>query len=134
MLNNKTQTKIEKRKYKRVINTNGIFAVPSSNPTRLCQILDISRSGLSFCYIDSDDWKKKSSKINILIPSDGFCLDRIPIKNISDKVINNSEEYSTMRRCGIKFRRLKASQIYWLEYLIAKQKEKINSNKEAKTF
>lgn len=110
---------LEQRKHNRVRVTDGLFVVPASNPTRLCQIIDLSLGGLAFYYFNSEDWKKKFSKADILFPDDGFCLNKIPIKNVSDFMLEN-ESFSDIKRCGIKFGRLNSSQLYWLKYLISK--------------
>jgi hypothetical protein len=101
-------------------NVGDMFAVPSSNPSRLCQIIDLSRDGMAFCYFNSKDWKTKSSRTNILLPDDGFCLDKLPVKNVSDINLPSPIGSDTMRRCGVKFGRLKSSQAYWLKYLLEK--------------
>ncbi len=110
---------VEQRKHKRY-RVNNMFAVPSSNPSRLCQIMDLSMGGLSFSYFNSQDWKTKSSKLNILLPDAGFCLDKLPIKSVADVCLDSPVASDTMRRSGVKFGRLKSTHTYWLEYLINK--------------
>jgi hypothetical protein len=84
------------------------------------QILDISRGGLSFRYIDIGDRPRKTCVLDILRDDNAFRLENVGFKVISDLDASKDFPFSTipMRRCGGEFTGLSNGQIYDLEYVI----------------
>lgn len=106
----------DRRSHRRYKATAGVFAVNS----KFGQIIDISRGGLSFRYVERRGWPKELFEMGVLYGDDDFCLDNLAIKTISDCVVANGlSSYSTIiRRCGVQFGELTPKQIRDLEYFI----------------
>lgn len=117
----------ERRRHRRHRATAGVFAVNS----KFGQIIDISRGGLSFRYVERRGWPKELFEMGVLYGDDDFSLDNLAIKTISDCVIANGlSSYSTIiRRCGVQFGDLNPKQMRDLEYFIW-----ANSDSEAEQF
>ena len=79
-------------------------------------IIDISMGGLSFSYIDDNEWTDESFERGMLLGEKDLCLEDIPMKIISDCAINSG--LSVTRRCGVKFEKLSPKQLAQLEYYI----------------
>jgi hypothetical protein len=110
----------ERRNQKRFRVLEGAFAVFRPQFTKLGQITDISRGGLALRYPITGNHSKGSFELDIFLSGNGFCLERVPIKTVSD--IQMAKRFSTssipMRRCGVQFGELTKSQISQLEYFI----------------
>ncbi len=106
----------DNRGFKRFPAREGAFAVITA-PRKLGQILDISKSGLSFTYIGEKKGPKKDTGLDIFLSGIGFNSRNIPYKTISDFEIESKVEFSSvkMRRCGVKFRQLHSEQISQIE-------------------
>ncbi len=106
----------EKRRDKRFQVMSGAFAVNS----KFGQIIDISMGGVSFRYVDRDEWENEREGLGILFGEDDLCLDKVPMQTVSDQVINNgvSSSATVVRRRGVKFGTLTAEQKFQLEYFI----------------
>lgn len=88
------------------------FVTIGSDEPIMGQIIDISMGGIAFRYMDS---KKPTdeSHLNIFLTEGDVCLDRVPIKAVSDYEIPNTvlcktvdqipPSCRTMRRCGVQF-------------------------------
>jgi len=130
---------ITRRSHKRFKVKDGAFAVLYQDSSKLAKIIDISPTGFSFCYSDSqfldndrsgqaylyhDDRQqlKDFSNFDIFLVDSGIYLDRIPCKIVSNFEVEeldsaNSNSVS-MRRCCIQFDELVPEQISDLEYFI----------------
>ena len=111
---------IEQRRHKRFRVKDNAFAVHRDYVTKLGKILDISISGLSFSYIDDGKRLKGSYDLDIFLSGNGFRLEKVQIKIISDTQIVSKIPFSSiiMRRCGVQFEELSDNQISHLEYFI----------------
>lgn len=98
----------------------GAFAVLRPQFSRLGQIIDISSDGLAFHYPVSGDQTNGSSELDIFLVGDGFYLEKVPFKAISDLKLAKKKFNGSipMRRFGVQFGELKQSQISQLEYFI----------------
>jgi hypothetical protein len=113
-------TEMERRRHKRFRSKEGAYAVLSGPVSKMGQILDISRGGLSFRYIDIGDRPRKTCVLDILRDDNAFRLENVGFKVISDLDASKDFPFSTipMRRCGGEFTGLSNGQIYDLEYII----------------
>ena len=98
----------------------GAFAIHRNHAIKMGQILNVSRNGLAFSYIDDGEQQNGSFDLDIFVPDNNFLLKRVPSKIISDCEIVNEIPFSsiTMRRCGVQFEELTGSQISQLEYFL----------------
>ena len=113
-------TEAERRKHKRFQSKEGAYAVLSGPVSKMGQILDISRGGIAFRYIDIGDRPRETCVLDIFREDNVFRLENIGFKIISDLDASKDFPFSTipMRRCGGELTRLSDKQIYDLEYLI----------------
>lgn len=96
------------------------FAVFKSNPLRMGEIIEISRGGLSFSYIDNETDLADFSEMDILFVDEDFHLTQLPIKPVEDTVIVDSNRIRTlqMKRQTVKFKNLSKRQKKKLEYVL----------------
>jgi hypothetical protein len=112
--------RVERREHGRFRVEEGNFAVLSPEFCVLGQILDISRSGLSFRYVASNVRLHECAELKIL-KTDGSCsCDKIPFKTIWD--YSTPKDFSldseTLRHCGVQFGKLGDDQKFDLKYFI----------------
>jgi hypothetical protein len=113
MIDSKAQK--ERRGNKRYLARYGSFYVRSPNWNVYGEILDISSSGLSFCYVGEEPLGD-SSVTGKLFDNDSFRLDDIVLKTVSDYRIASSS--ITMRRRGIQFCDVNPAQVEQIEDFI----------------
>ena len=113
---------IDRRKHKRFRAPDGAFTILLQEPhlTLLGKILDISRGGLSFRYLDCKKEVFAPSKVGIVLHSRNFYLHNIPVKTVSnievmDKKTSSSE---VIMRCSMHFAGLNTEQKIELENFI----------------
>ena len=94
-----------------------VFSPKSIIPGR---INDISMGGLSFSYVEGEEWYHESKELDILFGENDFYLDKIPFETVSDTIIEKESPFSqiTMRRCGVRFGKLTAEQQVQLKNFI----------------
>ena len=112
-------TVAERRKHKRFRPKEGTYAVLSGSVSKMGQIIDISRGGLAFRYIDIGDRPRETCVMDI-IENSSYRLENVGFRIISDMDASKDFPFSTipMRRCGGELMGLSDKQIYDLEYLI----------------
>ena len=110
---------IEKRKEPRYRVCDRAFTIDWSEPQRLGEIIDISRSGMSFRCIDGQNGFKPTSELGIFSSTHNFFLKRIKFETLAD-VRLQAPPTSTivMRRHSGCFRSLTAMQQEEIERLI----------------
>jgi len=99
-------TSKERRVYKRYNASDGAFAAISPNSFKLGQILNISRGGLAFQYIETSRSNTYNiEEKNVFLSSKGYYVRSIPFKIVTDRPIPNDTPCSTimMRQCSIEF-------------------------------
>ena len=113
-------TEAERRKHKRIRSKEGAYTVLSGPVSKMGQILDISRGGLAFRYIDIGDRPRETCVLDLLREDNIFRVENVGFKIISDLDASKDFPFSTipMRRCGGQLTGLSDRQIYDLEYLI----------------
>jgi hypothetical protein len=96
------------------------LAVFKSNPPRMGEIIEISRGGLSFSYIDKETDLSDFSEMDILFVDEDFHLTQLPFKPIGDTAIVDTNRIRTleMKRQTVKFKNLSARQKKQLEYVL----------------
>ena len=116
-----TQDIIERRTQKRYLVEEGAFASLRGGVTKLGQIMDISKGGLAFRYIDIGDRPNSTFEIDIYVEkNDGFHLEKVPSKSVSDSQLINNVPFSSivMRRHGVSFEELTDNHRNQLKYFI----------------
>lgn len=111
------------RKHSRYQARDGSVAIlKSDTSTKLGLITDISRGGLSFCYLDLEHEKDLKSllKVNIFREVDGFSLFNVPCKIIKDYNSPHAKSIISgpLRKCSVQFAELTSDKISQLEYFI----------------
>lgn len=111
---------VDRRIHKRFKVQDGALALLRANIRKVGQIIDISRGGLAFRYMSNGERLNGSFELDILLANNGFRLEKVPIKSVSDFEIANETSFSsiTMRRLCAQFGELKHNQISQLEYFI----------------
>ena len=69
-----TKEHVERRQMKRFKVAEGAFAALMNHGSKLGQIKDISKTGLSFRYIDSEEEQAEARELKIILGSGGLCL------------------------------------------------------------
>ncbi len=98
------------------------MAVIGKNANVLGQIIDISRGGLSFRYMDNGMIEEEEDLLTILSTDQQFYLVNIPFQTVSDFALVNVPTFSSiiMRRRCVRFRDLDEDQIRRLGEFIHK--------------
>jgi CRISPR/Cas system-associated protein Cas10 (large subunit of type III CRISPR-Cas system) len=110
----------ERRKYQRFRAKDGALIELRSHRGKLGEIIDISKGGLSFRYIDIGDRPKGSFEVDIFLKETSFRLEKVPAKTVSDLKTTQYFPYSSTktRRQGVQFGELTRDQISKLEHFI----------------
>ena len=110
----------ERRKYTRFRAKDGALIELRSYRGKLGEIIDISKGGLAFRYIDIGDRPKGSFEVEIFLKETGFRLEKVPARTVSDLKTTKYFPYSSTktRRQGVEFGELTHNQISKLEHFI----------------
>ena len=116
----KTEALLEQRKHKRFRPQEGTYAILRSPGKKLGQVINISRGGLAFRYIDIGERPERSFELDISIEEHGLILDSLSFETVSDFSASREFPFSStpIRRRGGQFKSLKKNQISQLEYLL----------------
>lgn len=112
--------RVERRSHKRYEAAYGAFAVVGPQAARLGQIKDISMSGLAFKYLAEEARSNARHEMDIIIRQNGFHIQNLPIRIISDFELNKENAFSTvkLRQQGVQFGDLTPDQTSQLEYIV----------------
>jgi len=115
-----TKEHIDRRQMKRFKVAEGAFAALINHGNKLGQIKDISEKGLSFRYIDSQEEHAEAKELKIILGSGGLCVDKVPVKKVTDFEIKSEFSFSSikMRRIGLEFGNLTQDQQLRLSHFI----------------
>lgn len=118
----RTDALLEQRRHKRFRPQDGTYAILRGPGKKLGQVINISREGLAFRYIDIGERPKRSFELDISIEEHGFILDNLSFETVSDFSTSREFPFSSTpkRRRGGQFNALNKNQISELEYLIRK--------------
>ena len=109
----------ERRKHNRFRVKDGASVVLRADFLELGEIIDVSRGGLAFRYIPSQQSTSASFQLVILLGDGSFYLPDIPFKIISDFETNHKRfSSSKISRCGVQFGKLTRNQASQLEYFV----------------
>jgi len=116
------EERVERRRHKRFRAQEGAFVDLGNHRMKLGEIIDISKGGLAFRYIDIGDRPTGSFELDISFKETGFRLEKVAAKTISDLQITKDFPYSStkMRRQGVQFGGLTGKQISLLDHFISK--------------
>jgi len=114
-----TTATVERRKHKRYRVENGAFAVLRPDNVKLGQISEIGMDGLSFRYIAQQEPPGRSHKLDILLSSTDFHLQKVPFGTILySEIRENPSSVIKIRQCTVQFGELTDNQKVLLQYFI----------------
>ena len=98
----------------------GAFAALMPDSTKLGQILDMGKGGLSFLYIDTGETTDGSTVLDVFLVDKGFYLSKLPVKIVSDVLVPNKIPINpiVMRRQGVQFGELTSEQTLSIQTFI----------------
>ncbi|HUV77435.1 MAG TPA: PilZ domain-containing protein [Desulfobacterales bacterium] len=84
------------------------------------QIINISKGGLVYCYIDGEDEYNKLFDLDILFVQDGFYLKKVPANTVwvSQAVRKPSSNLLKSKQQGLQFEELTPHQISQLDFFL----------------
>ena len=93
----------ERRQYRRFLATPGIYAALRNSGEKIGQVLDISRGGLSFCYIADGVQQNDAHQVDLFSPEGRFILKEVPVRTACDLPVEKDVPYSSIsvRKRGI---------------------------------
>lgn len=101
---------MNRRGQKRYPVRDGVFVVlnPAENSSKLGIMLDISKSGLSFQYIDTIDSNQPYSELDVFVSGHGILIGGLSFTIISNIAFHKTIPYYSIitRRLGVKFKPL----------------------------
>jgi hypothetical protein len=111
---------VPRRKYERYKIKDYVFVEIKDRAVTIGQVLDISKAGLSFHYLDISRRLKMSFKIDIYVKNNGCRMDNVPFNCVTDLKADKEYflSYMPIRRRGGRFKELSQNQICQLEDLI----------------
>ncbi|MFK5952271.1 MAG: PilZ domain-containing protein [Desulfobacterium sp.] len=112
----------ERRRHERVAVKQGSYAAISPNSFKIGQIKNISRGGLLFSYIDTENPPIDQVENHLFLSSSNAYVSKLPFKTISDRPVDRCEENNTpsMRERGIEFGALTLIQMMIIDnYIVA---------------
>lgn len=102
-----SKIKFDRREYKRLKVHEGTYAVlkPHANSSKLGNIVDISKGGLSFNFIDSQRIFSNFNELDIYISGNGLIVSHLPFEITSEITLNKDIPFYSVvtRRFGVKF-------------------------------
>ncbi len=97
----------DRREYKRLKAHEGTYAVlkPHANSSKLGNIIDISKGGLSFHFIDTNKVFSHFSELDIYISGSGLMVSQLPFEITSEITLSKDIPFYSVitRRFGVKF-------------------------------
>jgi c-di-GMP-binding flagellar brake protein YcgR len=95
---------INRRKETRYRVRDGVFAIDTDEPQRLGEVIDISRGGIAFRYMDGASDPNPLKKLNIFSSTHSLFLNDYSFESVSDVQIEGHPSSAIrMRRHGGKF-------------------------------
>jgi hypothetical protein len=96
------------------------MAIIKSKPTHMGEIVEISRGGLSFQYIDTDRILSQPCELDILFIDEDFHLSGLPFQAVEDRSIKSDAPFDVLRmkRLTVKFCGLTSKQKLKLDHLL----------------
>ncbi|MBI9083124.1 MAG: PilZ domain-containing protein [Desulfobacterales bacterium] len=110
----------ERRRYERFAIQGNAFAVLLSDTPRLGQIIDISRGGMSFRYVDDAGAISDRADLDIFLLNQPVLMKSVAVRSRCDFQIEprKSSTSETVRRCCVEFVALGPGHSYALDELL----------------
>ena len=111
----------ERRKFVRYRAKEGAIAAIRCTGVNVGEIIDISKGGLSFSYVNLDHDPKEPCELDIFLRDKGIFLKDVPFKTVSDFDMDNDLPFSSiiLRRQSVRFCKLNSKQLSDLEHFIS---------------
>ena len=112
----------ERRRYKRYPVQKRAYALLKAHESKLGQIVNVSKGGLAFRYMSAKKRLKGPFDIDIMITDNGFRLDNVRVRIISEHEVADEKSFSflTVRQLGVEFAGLSQEQDARLDDFIRK--------------
>jgi hypothetical protein len=96
------------------------FTVIKSKPPRMGRIVEISRNGLTFDYIENDEICSRKAEMDILVVDDNFHIRRLPFELVKDALLEADVPFNslTMKRMTVQFNSLTYHQKRKLDHFL----------------
>ena len=96
------------------------FTIIKSKPPRMGRIVEISRHGLTFDYIENDEICSSKAEMDILVVDDNFHIRRLPFELVKDALIESDMPFDslTMKRMTVQFNSLTYHQKRKLDHFL----------------
>jgi len=114
----------EQRKNIRFLAQDNIIAVLRNDLTKIGEVKDISKGGLSFEHIYGRDSEGELSRKTLFLWANEFSMSKVPCKVIYDILMPTPEEFESLairfitRRCGVEFEALIEDQMAQLDFFL----------------
>jgi hypothetical protein len=97
------------------------FALLKSNPPKMGEIIEISRGGLSFSYIENEKKLGNTSELDIIFAEKDFHLSRLPFKAVEDAELIDDSPFNalSMKRLTVQFEKLSPQQKQKIDHLLS---------------
>jgi hypothetical protein len=121
---NKRKAFVEHRKHKRFKVKSGVSTVgfnTGSEYINIGQIMNISKTGLSFRYIETNDESTEPVELDILAALDGFYLKNVPFKTVWVSPVASHHPafiFLEKKQRGVQFGEMTPHQISHLDYFL----------------
>lgn len=111
---------LERRIYPRYAVREGAYAALSPDSTIMGQIVNISKGGLCFRYIEHREQAFESVATHIFVGDNGFYLEKMPYKIVEDEQLDHGSSFSSiaMRQRRVQFSDLTPNQLAQLDYFL----------------
>lgn len=113
----------ERRQYKRHLVNEGAQAIINLDFQIQGQIINISKEGLSFCYVNKKDLELLDIETDVYLDNNGTFIAKIPCKVVWDKKISYSatKGQDLIRECGLEFTKCSENQLAQLNNFFSKK-------------
>ena len=118
----------DRRRHTRYSVKEGAYAALSPDSEKMGQIIDISRGGLCFRYIDKIGRSEDTSETHVFVGDEGIYLEKMPNKVVEDipveetpfpgSIMTGPRSMRIIRQRRVCFGELTGNQIAQLEYFI----------------
>jgi hypothetical protein len=123
--NESSSVEFEKRKCKRLLMKDNVFAALRGGFKKVGKIDDISLKGIGFSYLKQTNnmsVREHDYQVDIFLPQNGLHLFNIPCRTVYEKSgVSIVEGFPVkLSRCGLHFGKLSEIQLNLLDFIIAK--------------
>jgi PilZ domain len=106
----------DQRKYKRLRAQDGAFVDLKTSPIKIGKIVDISRGGLAFRYLQVGQRLREAFELDMYSRHNDFRMEKVPVKTIWDRQTAGELSFSARTRLrGVQFGKLTQNQFSELE-------------------